>query len=634
MKASLKFLLQVLVSALLTFPAERALADVHDPFDPFDRPQSEISDSEADKNKSPDELIMEASFLLQDDRPLDARTKLLRALQKDPKAYRAHILLAGYYMVHVGHFQLALKYVKQAMALFEEKNGPPPYINILPQSEHEQLLYLLSQARLNLDDYEGALRALDEFTTHGYTADWYSGSRAWILMKLGRLDEAIRVARLGILAGDEPGRSLNMLGILLSMRGERTSSIQVFRDAIAYELSLGRSGQPATPLNNMGEVYKEIFDEVRAESAWLRSTSLPDGCEHVLPALNLALIYIDQLNFSGAKRAIDNFESCVAQFPLRNGEEHRALVNLARGRIALHTGHVDEATTHLTHALEHQQWFGKIGTSEEDLRAAAHISLAKALRTKNNHLALESTGSTGAWLISLKTRVTNEIRAWWLERRARQILSEDLSNLEDIYIRNTDSLIEYGSFGETLAGYPTAALERRIAAEKAVDNRPEAAYFYDAYLAENYLEQGRKKEGLALLSNVINHARPTFDNLLRVHALLLNLHYVAPTSDEYIALANQVFALSRASLRNAGFKLPVNFDPGDARVLEALEQGAFILDNSRNLQYSISYRWLNEEIELQFLSSIPGMIDIKVRGGDLDEAVKKIQDEIFTLDVK
>lgn len=634
MKTLLRHAVVVPLCLSLLLPGKFARADIHDPFDPFDRPRTAAPENENDDDKTPEQLITEATMLLQDERPLDARTKLLKALQKDPKEYRAHILLAGYYMVHVGHFRLALKYVKQAIALFQEKNGRPPYSDYLVAGQDEQLLYLLSQARLNLDDYQGALDVLDDFTSRNYTAEWYAGTRSWVLMKLGRLDEAIKVARLGILTGAEPGRSLNMLGILLSMKGEREASIQVFRDAISYEMSLGTSGQPATPFNNMGEVYKEIFDEVRAESAWLRATSMPDGCEHVLPALNLSLLYIDQLNFAGAKRAMDNFESCVAQFPLRNGEEHRALVNLARGRIALHTGHVDVAIKHFDQALQHQQWFGKIGTSQEDMQAAALISLATALDAKNNHIKYYRFSNTGDWLRALKERSVNSVRSWWLMRRARQILTEDLINLEDIYIRNTDSLIEYGTLGTVLAGIPTAALKKRVSEEEAIDSRKDAKYFYMAYRGENLLRNGSEKEGQQLLNEVVNMSRPTYDNMLRLHALLLSLANLSSESDDYVAIANQAFALSRASLRNYGFALPVNYASEDSGIVEELKKGAFILDNSRDLQYSINYQRNGDEIELHFFSTNSGMVDIKVRGSDLSEAVNKLGDEVFTVDLK
>jgi tetratricopeptide (TPR) repeat protein len=236
---------------------------VDDPFDPFDIFGFDELATTDDKNKTADELVREASLLLATDRPLDARTKLLKAIKRDPNQYKAYYLLSGYYLVHVGHYRLALKYIRRAQELFEKENGPPPYTSHLLQLEHGNLLYYLSQCRLNLDNYRGSLDALDEYHKYGYRAEWYPGARSWVLMKLGRVQEAIKVAREGLLSGAEGGRTLNMLGILLSMNDQPQESLEVFRQAIAYEFSQGTDGQPATPLNNAGEVYKELFDDVK-----------------------------------------------------------------------------------------------------------------------------------------------------------------------------------------------------------------------------------------------------------------------------------------------------------------------------------------------------------------------------------
>lgn len=605
-----------------------------DPLDPFDFSSSAIDDgAEADAKKSAEELLLEATILMQDERLLDARTKLLRALEKSPKSVQVHSLLSGYYLAHVGHFRLALKYIKRALELFAEENGQPPYTDFRLRIQHGHLLYLLSQARLNLDDYQGSLDVLDTFAGYGYVAEWYHGSRAWTLMKLNRMDEAVAAARLAVLSGEERGRSLNVLGILLSMRKDRQDSLNVFREAIAEELALGTLGQPATPLNNSGEVYKEIFLEDKAEGAWLRATGMPDGCEHVLPTLNLTLLYIDQLNLNGAKRALDNFESCIAQYPLRNGEEHRALVELARGRIALHAGNATEAVEKIESALEHRQWFGKIGTNQDDLYSAALISLAQALIAQANASSFMLSPTVFDALTAIKNRTTNHIRAWWLFRRARQVLIEDLNDLEDLYVRNTDSLIEYPTLGEVIRAIPASVLETRLASEKAEDTRAEANLFYQAYLGENLLNGGGAKEGMALLNDVVNRSRTKFDGLLRLHAVITILEHLEVGSDDYAALAEQAFALSRPSLRNAGLKLPVNFIEGDQEINDALSNSAFILDNSKSLQYSVSYYRSPIEIELHFRATTPGLVDVKVRGSNLKEAVNKFTDEIFSLDL-
>lgn len=618
---------------LLSLAALNLRAEIEDPFDPFDFRFPGAVETENDDDKNAEELIDDARFLLLDKRPLDARTKLLKALKKDPEDYQAHLLLSHYYSEHVGHFRLALKYTKQAQALFQKRWGPPPYTDFKLQNDHARLLYSLAQGRLNLDNYAGALEVLDEFSGYYTYAEWYHGTRAWILMKLGRLDEAIRVARLGVLLGSEPGRVLNMLGILLSMSGEREASLQVFRDAINYEIALGSGiGQPATPLNNSGEVFKEIFQEEKAEAAWLRATRLPDGCEHILPSLNLALLYVDQLNFSAAGKTLDNFNSCVAQFPLRNGEEHRALEQLARGRLDLHAGKLDSAISRFTEAQERRQWFGKIGTNENDLKAATLISMAQALRRKNNRESFYRYDSALRWSEAKFIQARRAVHAWWLMRRARQMFLDDLNDLEDLFIRSTDSLIEYPTFGEVLADLPTAALKSRIDNEKDHDKRREAKVYYQAYLAENLMEHGEAARAEALLNQIISSTRSGADDLLRLHVLLLRLRALNPGSSSYERVALEVFSLARAALMNAGLPLPVGIAASSSvpEVTDALDGSAFLVQDGANMQFQIRYDFERGEHILSFVDSNTRIGTITVRSGSLKEAVNKLSEEVFT----
>lgn len=534
---------------------------VVDPLDPFDFfGTEEIVSSADDDTKSADELLRDGVLLLQLDRPLDARTKLLKALKKDPENYRTYSLLAAYYLVHVGHYRLALKYIKKADELFEKSYGKPPYVGRELRKEHSDMLYYLSQVRLNLDNYEGALEALDGFTALGYTADWYPGSRAWILMKLGNIQEAIRVARLGVLAGDDGARTLNMLGILFSMNDQPQESLEAFRQAIAYEMSLGSEGQPGTPLNNSGEVYKELFDDEKAESSFLRATSFQDGCEHILPSLNLSLLYVEQLKFDNAAAAMDTFDRCMAQHPLKNNEEHAALESLARGRIDLHTGRVDRAIKRFEAALEGTQWFGKIGTNQNDLIAASLISLSQALSAKNNIIRTTIPLTWREWFVAKEEISTNRIRAWWLMRRARQMLVDELKEIEDLTIRNTDSLIEYSTLGDVLSGLSSAALDGRLAKQLGIDRRPAAQNFYKAYAAQAELGWFGNAAANRSLEEVIQTSRPRFDDLLKTHATLLRMGSLSPDGEQYRDLAYRIFYTAPAELRNRGFKLPVRVD--------------------------------------------------------------------------
>lgn len=620
---------------LLIFVCGPALAQ--DPFDPLDTEEPQIL-AEQDARKSADELLAEAADLMDAERLLDARTRLLEALRKDPQSYRAHLLLAEYYFVHVGHFRLSAKHALAAQQIFEERYGKPPYTQRLTMLEHAGILQILAQVRLNLDNYQGALDTLDSYARHGYTGDWFPGTKAWVLMKLGRTDDAIKVAQVGYLGLQrerEKGHVLNMLGILLSMKRERSASIEVFRNAIAHELSLGPGGQPATPLNNVGEVYRETFEEDKAEQSWLRATSMPDGCEHVLPALNLAILYFEQMNISGAKKAIDNFEACVAQYPLRNGEEHRALVNLARGRIALLSGRPEQASELLTEALEKKQWFGKIGTSEADLQAGALLSSALALKAQANHLSLahhESlSAAASAWLQQWKLRRT----AKWYLRRARQILIEDADSFEDLFVRNTDSLLDYARVGTLAAGMPSRAFERRLEHELTDDPRTGARPYYYAYLGESMLHDGRTNAGMQYLNRALAELRAKYDSGLKLHILGVIAEYAGERAGQYREIAERVFAMNRGELRARGLRLPVNFIIDDAAMLEAFEKTPFLLDNTAQLQYLVKGEIVDGEYAFSFIpQSVGGAAQtgkIRVKSNHLREGINQLVNEVFVV---
>ncbi len=613
-----------------------------DPFDPFEIPDLwDSMSTEKDDSKSADELLQEALYLLEtEERLLDARTKLLKALKKDPQMWKIHYVLSGYYFSHVGHFRLSMKYIKRAEELFTEKHGPPPYRDETTQFEHSNILYYISQIRLSLDNYQGALDALDDYTRLGYSATWYPGSRAWILMKLGRIQDAIKVARSGVLLGADVGRTLNMLGILLSMNGEPQEALEVFRKAIAAEFSDGTRGQPATPLNNAGEVYKELFDDDKAESFFLRATSLPDGCEHVLPALNLTLLYIDQQKTDAAISTLDGFQKCVAQFPLRNNEEHAALVHLARGRIDLHTGNIDRAITHFRAAMDGTQWFGKIGTNQNDLMVATTISLAQALLRKNNALRFQVPKTWGEWFETKRDRVSNSVESWWLMRRARQLLTEELNDLEDLSIRNTDSLLEYPTLGEVLQGLSNTALAARLADETRRDLRAPSKMFYQSYLAESQLSQWSKGDAARILDTIIDRSRPRYDDLLKTHATLLRLRTLDPSSTRYRELSYRVFYTTPAELRNYGYRLPVRIE-APAHLRDFILAGPFVEDTSSTNQHEVCVITSQQKpmtsdgnVILRFTCPTNSTKNRIVEDSDPHEVVNKLSEALFREEIK
>jgi len=600
--------------------------------DPWGAPPEDIEGETSLENKSAEELTTRAEELLSDDSHLlEARTILLNAIRKDPSYYPAHLSLGYYYLAHVSHFRLAMRYIKRAQQLFSEQKGEPPYSNRLVEAHHAQILYLLSQARLNLDDYAGALSVLDTIKSYGYFTPSYAGSRAWVLMKLGRVDEAIREAKMGLLMRAEPARTLNMLGILLSMNNQPEAALEALKRAAAIETSLGKQGQPATPINNSGEVYKEMFEDEKAEASWIKAKSFHDGCEHVLPSLNLALLYLDQLKLRDAEDAISSFLSCVAQYTLRSDEEHRALVNLARARFKLHGGKPEEALKQLQEAFDNIQWFGKIGTNQDDLEIGITITKAQAWRALAERMRFKIPDGI---VESMQNRVLiaqARVASWWFFRKAARVLVERLKNIEDLTIRNTDSLIEYSTFGSVLSVIPSALFERRLEEELNRDKRPLAQVYYAAYRGENYLRNGKHSLAITTLKDALQKCRPTLDDGLRLRILILLASVLEPTSSDYAKMTEQIFLLSPPALRNAGLRLPAAVFNTDSRTVQLLKRGGFLPVETGSTPFTIeedknSVNGLNLVI-----ASGKMQRKISAQGESLAQAINNLNEATFTV---
>jgi len=537
-----------------------------DPSDPLATDSSSIETAETEDLET---LITEAQTLFGEGRSIDARTKLQKALKIAPKDYRPHLFLGAYYLSEVGHFQLANKYLKYSETLFKKTYGSEEDGTLDPNrwQEHARLLLLLAEARLNLDDYKGALQILDRFGNL-YWDKGYPGTRAWVLMKLKRVDEAIRVAQAGLLRGAEPGRTYNILGILFSLKDSRELALQSFARSIQAEVAMGFMGQVATPLNNSGEVYREMFDDARAEAAWLKAIQLPDGCEHILPSLNLAILYIDQLRLLQASRVLDDFEACFSSKSIREDTEHRSLLALARARIALRSGSFDKALENVKTATDRQQWFGKIGTNENDVRFASSVTSGQALAAKANALRREPSSSFAATLRKWAEIPILELRSWWNFRRARQISLEELNDFEDMWIRHTDAMLEYPTLGEALAGFPESSMRARVQRMIKSDSRNRADSYYKLYLGTNLMEHGDIEPAEKLIKKSLSEFRD-IDRLARAEAIARLIiikeqsisfwsSLSAAEAEQLARHKHQLFELLPSHFRTHSLRLPVN----------------------------------------------------------------------------
>jgi hypothetical protein len=190
-------------------------------------------------------------------------------------------------------------------------------------------------------------------------------------------------------------------------------------------------------------------------------------------------------------------------------------------------------------------------------------------------------------------------------------------------------MLEYPTLGRTLAGLPAYILEKRIEVEKKDDRRKDSRLYYDTFLAENLLSKGEDKQAIALFNTIISKARPKYDDALKLNAILLKLTTLDDLSPEYRKLAKKAFTMSRASLTNNGLRLPVNISLEGKSVIEELDGSAFMVDNSLEQEFIVSYSQVDDLHSLRFSSRSKLIPSVTVQGGELTDVINKFTDEVF-----
>lgn len=510
-----------------------------------------------------DEFLTKAQLEFQAGRVIDGRETLLAATRKFPEDHRSQLFLGRYYLYDVRNFRLAFKYISNAKRNLVKTHGDdyseyPAFVF----DEYRLILLLEIDCRSDLDDYAGALKLISDFEDSFYDES-LAATKAWLLMKTGNLEESYKEAQRGVfLSGGSDTRSLNVLGIVQSIKRDREKSIRTFNEILFMLNAQGLVSQTSTPLNNVGEVYREIFQVEKAEESWSKVLTLADACEHVLPSLNLAHLYIDQLKLFRAEQVISSYESCFAADGLRDDTEHRTLLRLVKGKLEQRKGNFDKAEKLFTDAKDQHQWFGKIGTTKDDMKLAIFAALSNLYWAKANWASVVDT-------FGVINSAGDRVRSWWYARQAMKVALFDLFDFEDLFIRNTDAMLEYPTMGRWLRVFSRSALSSRARSLIESDDRVQAHRYYLLYISEQLSVEDLRE----LMSKW-----PEDDGLGKAEAMALLIRRTG-SAEESIKLRQNLYQYSPAHFKEHGLKLPVvkKGRGADFSAFEATEESRYSL---------------------------------------------------------
>ncbi|MEM4379375.1 MAG: tetratricopeptide repeat protein [Thermoplasmatales archaeon] len=405
---------------------------------------------------------------------IDARDRLVNYLKENPNSLEALVLLMEYYSVYASDPDEVLKYVQVA-------EDALPRANFLERVIFsESITYYKYNALSQKNKYKEAYETLKSLENRGYLPTWYYSSLSWILFKLGRMEEALKAAKDGLKLQADHLSSLNMVGILYGVIGKWDESIKAFNRAIEIGKLIGES--VSAPINNLGEVYEELFNETKAIQLYEEAMRSESDCSALLSYVNLGLLYLDFLDTRSAARVIREYRRCVARFPFRSPKAFRSLLNLVDARIKYLEGDFKEARRLARWILDYDQQLGLVGTDQNDLKVAALQTLILANQALYRAENLKATTFTEK-LLSQINSVRLKLENWLYGRELHHLLVFKLNRFEDLRIRNTDAFLFYPFLGFELAKWPKKRTLEMIESQSAKDSRPRAVLYYDLYKA-------------------------------------------------------------------------------------------------------------------------------------------------------
>ncbi len=559
-------------------------------FTPLVYPQ--VTDFQRDKS---DRLIKSSSRHFRKGEREKGKEALRQAMKTDPSYYKPHFRLGVYY------YSSKMYNLSAREFLFARQKYEKEYDKNSFSSRLRQILELLGESRIQLDQYH---RALEVFKTSlSYDdRDTSNYSRiAWIYFKLNKLNKSRKMVNRCLNISKLDVGCLNISGILYVKERRYEKALEVYDKAVSLQLEVRA--------NNMGELYKSLFqyDIAIKQFRLAIENSSANGTQSALFPLNISDIYINELKLGISKGVLDNYLSLHFRDLSRGLSPARdlGLIYLSKARTAYYKGDLHEAKTLLEKAEDYKQHFGSVGFSLSHYKYL--VLYMKSL--VNRGLANYKDEAIGLSVLEKISRLWDQWELKWQSSwdmdKAAEIAVDQLKQLNDLYIYETESIFDYGSLSEMLIEFDTDLMIKKLnqllgqESGGKPDQRDHAKGFYYLYLGHIYLDDGRYRQALGYIRTSLRYFNAHEKTLkLKAYSLLAMIYDELNQSRDKNNSLNLIYQIHPPYLRLRGQNLPVivseikgdigSIDPDDIEdirddLLDDLSDKRFDLYDSRKL---------------------------------------------------
>ncbi len=507
---------------------------------------------------------------------VSARTWTEKALEEDPKSFRAHMLMGAVQHMGEGNLPKALFHLEQAEELFIEAYGVRPNRGASPWPVYHRTLRELVWVNGEMDHHVTKIRYVDALRERlGLN---YEPLKSWPLMKLKRFEEAEAVARRSIDSG-EPWNQLVGRTALCAVQSEQRKRYEAYEACqAAAKPILNSSIDGAIELSNAAAAAEEVFRFDEAERMYLESARRrPEGA--VNPWGRLVRLYIRQGRFGEALSAWRQMRKYRASRPgTYLDQQDQSEAELLGVEVMLMAGRVIEAekVTRRTVQRPDRQGTSSADAIQNETGAAIMDRVAKLSAAR----FLEEEASISSWWDALKLRAeAAQLRfdAWSIGRRASELLSEPERLVTSLRPECPGSVegpawLDIDIVQLVGPGVAMAAL----ADARAIEVLPEreAESIFGVHEAEAHYRRGALDDALATVERTLD-LLPPYEMMLRARMAAIAAR-ASERNYDYEAAKRYYLTVVRtdpALIRRLGLRLPVRLttDGGDAEVMRAAD---------------------------------------------------------------
>ncbi len=513
---------------------------------------------------------LDAYAALRSGEPIRARELAQQLLKQDPASIEGHVLLGSVLYEIEGDLARARHELLRGKTLFEQKYGRGGG-NGEVQFWHALALDALDQIASEMGEEKEALAYQREWET--IYPDQGQRWPAWMLMRLGRLDEARAFALAALAGATRVGQRDQARTALCAIEAERLDREGSYRACVdAAHASEAEGGEDAVMWWNAAEAASMSLRLDEIEGLLLKSTEYGVQ-DYMNPWSDLVRLYTSQGRLAEASAAL---REMVAWREAQAGyarAQSWAWSDLAATTLLLAAGRARDAEHIVERALAAPDRHGASNEDPEQRVGATAILQAAVLRARAEEE--REAASWEVWWRAVPRWFAAhwlDLRAWLAQRRAVNALSNDRLLINTLRPYLADQLTLYLS--EWLQsdvvrvlgpGVASAALERARAAETAA----EASGWFAALEAEIAAARGDEAATGEWARRALIEL-PQSEVLLRARVAALHGEAARREGDLARSVAAYDLVLQRdpGAVRRLGLALPVVIAAGSGELAE------------------------------------------------------------------